>query len=683
MQNKNPKSTATTLLFAVLLFLTAYPHPGNAETEEEPVPMDAIVVSAPKPQRSTQTGDVSLETTTSFFTLITRDKFEGKTDDLGELISKEVGVQVRQTGGLGSYSTVSLRGSSSDQVMVYLDGILLNDASGGGVDLSTISLSDVESIEIYRGMTPAVFGKSSVGGVVNIRTRRAQQGIQSTVTAGYGSFETWNTSGFLSQKPGKWDYLISANYQKSKNNFTFLNDNHTPLNPADDREEERHNAQFDETDVLAKAGYDFSADTRIDLMDQWFSKDQGLPSWNNSELSNTSFATDRNIASVKFTSNDLGAYHLNTSTFLDYMRKVETYKDLDGQVGLGRQHNRYTTDRYGGHTIVDWHTSRNTLSLMLDAQRETYAPEDLLNPDNHINESSRDSLSIGLQDSYFLFQEKLIATPLVRYTRIHDDRKSGVNSFGTPEEGSTVTENNWSPQLGVKYRPFEWLTLKTNVGQYVREPSFYELFGDRGYLVGNSDLESEKGTNFDVGFEAQWTGANPWLQKATLGSVFFYNSVDDLITWVYDARGVGRSVNISSSLIQGVETTLSLEFLKHFRLIGNITFQNPVQQNEIQAFDGKILPGRAQELSLIRLEAFHGSAKVYAEYITEAGLFYDTANLLEAPNKEQVNLGLSFVIRSLTITIEAKNVTDDRYQDFNGYPMPGRSGYISAQYKFK
>ena len=503
------------------------------------------------------------------------------------------------------------------------------------------------------------------------------------MTAGYGSFDTWNTSGFLSQKSGKWDYLISANYQKSKNDFTFLNDNHTPWNPNDDKEERRHNAQFDETDLLAKAGYDFSADTRIDFMDQWFSKDQGLPAWNNSVLSNTSFATDRNIASVKFTSNDIGAYHLNTSTFLDYMHKVETYKDIDGQVGLGRQYNRYTTDRYGGHTVIDWHTTRNTLSLMLDAQRETYAPKDLLDPDANINDSSRNSLSIGLQDSLFLFQEKLIVTPLVRYTQIHDERKSGVNSFGTPLEGSTENEGDWNPQLGLKYLPLDWLTLKSNIGQYVREPSFFELFGDRGFLVGNPDLQSEKGTNFDVGFEAHWTCSGPWLQKATVGSAFFHNNVHDLITWVYDARGVGRSVNISSSLIQGVETSISLEFLKHFRLIGNITFQNPVQENEIEAFDGKILPGRAQESSLVRLEAFYGPARAFAEYVTEDGLYYDTANLLKAPNKEQVNLGLSFVIRSFTVTLEAKNVTDDRYQDFNGYPMPGRSGYISVQVKFR
>ncbi len=665
-----------------MLFLAVFPLPSSAEADEEPIELDAIVVTAQRPERRHETGDVNLEATPSFYSMITREEFDGKVEGLAQVIEKEAGVQVRQVGGLGSFSTVSLRGSTSDQVLVFLDGILLNDASGGGVDLSSISLSDIESIEIYRGTTPASFGKSSIGGTVNIRTLRSREGVHGNLSASYGSFETKKISGYVNHKPGRWDYLVSADYLASDNDFEFFSDNGTDWNQFDDRVERRRNAQFHENNILAKAGYDLTESVRLDFMDQWFSKKQGLPAWSNSELARTSFDTDRNIATLKLTANDLGPYRINTSIFLDYMRKVEEYDDSRGQVGLGEQFNRYTTDRLGGHGVVDWHAPWNSLSLVLDVQREKYAPEDLLDSDNHINESLRASISIGLQDSVYLFDERLIVTPALRYASIHDERRSAVDKWGRINEGGAESLDSWNPQFGARYRLIEGLILKTNIGQYVREPSFFELFGDRGFFTGNADLRPENGTNFDVGFEANWTGPNEWLTDIAFSAACFHNTVEDLITRVYDARGVGRSVNISSSNIQGVEASFKFDLRKYLRLIGNATWQDPVQENEIRAFDGMILPGRFQESYFGRFEAFYGQAKLYVEYLKEKGLFYDTANLLPAEDKEVINLGLSLVYRAFIVTAEAKNIRDKQFEDFNGYPTPGRSGFLTVQYNF-
>ena len=107
--------------------------------EPEPVRLDAIVVTAEKTPAGFRTGDVDMENIPAFTTVIHREAFEGKTESLAEVIEKEAAVQVRQSGAMGSFSTISLRGSSSDQVLVFLDGVLLNDASGGGVDLSNIA----------------------------------------------------------------------------------------------------------------------------------------------------------------------------------------------------------------------------------------------------------------------------------------------------------------------------------------------------------------------------------------------------------------------------------------------------------------------------------------------------------------------------------------------------------------
>jgi len=383
--------------------------------------------------------------------------------------------------------------------------------------------------------------------------------LNASATAGYGSFNTRKLAAFINHKPGKSDYLVSASYLASDNDFKFLNDNGTEWNPDDDEWEERNNAQFDQGNVLGKFGYDFTDDLRVDLVNQWFSKDQGLPSWNNSPLTETSLNTERNITTLNFIANDIGPLHFNTKTTVDYSWKEELYDDSHGHVGLGRQKNRYTTNRYGGRFFLEWLTESNIASFMVDFHREEYDPEDLLRNRNP-NKSSRDTLSLGLQDSIFLFQDTLTIIPALRYTGIKDDLNSAMSRWGKPLEGESRDEDYLNPQIGVKYNPLDWLIIKTNLAEYVREPSFFELFGDRGFFVGNPDLKAEKGVNFDAGFEGNWLTKNIWFNRISCNAVYFRSNVDDLITFVYDSRGIGKAENISEARIWGVESQITMDF---------------------------------------------------------------------------------------------------------------------------
>ncbi|GBC59818.1 hypothetical protein DENIS_0759 [Desulfonema ishimotonii] len=643
--------------------------------------LDTVVVTAEKGDATFQTGDVDLEQTPAFYSVITRDEFEGKIEDLSEVIRKEAGIQVRQSGGLGSFASVSLRGSSGEQVMIFLDGVLLNDASGGGVDLSNIALSDVESVEIYRGVTPVNFGKASVGGVVNIRTRRSEDGFSASASAGGGSFDTWKGSAFFNHKPGKWDYLFSADYTESKNDFKFLNDKGTSYNPDDDEVERRNNARVDQTSVLGKAGYDFSDTVRLDLVNQWFDKSQGLPDWRNNESTEASLDTQRNIATVKLTADDLGKYHLNTATQISYSWKEEEYDDRLGQIGLGRQHTCDTTSRISTNFYTEWLTEFNALSLMLDYQHEMYKPDDLLNSTTSAD-SNRDFFSAGLQNSFFLWAHQLTLTPALRYTYIHDELESAVSSHGVSLEGRTRSEDYFSPQVGLRYQPADWLVIRSNLAKYVREPSFFELFGDRGFFTGNEDLEAEEGVNFDIGFEVNWQTGNRWLSRVSLNAAWFHSDVDNLITQSFDARGVGKSVNISESEIFGYETALRVDFLKYLRLVANATWQDTANKSEIAAFSGKHLPGRFSRSYLTRLEGIFGGVRTWVEYIKDENMYYDTANLLPAEDKEEVNIGLSWMFSPVLLTLEARNIQDNQYEDFNGYPMPGEAYYATVKYSW-
>ena len=63
-------------------------------------------------------------------------------------------------------------------------------------------------------------------------------------------------------------------------------------------------------------------------------------------------------------------------------------------------------------------------------------------------------------------------------------------------------------------------------------------------------------------------------------------------------------------------------------------------------------------------------------------MYYDTANLLKAEDKKEINACVSWLFRSFLFRLEAKNITDNHYEDFNGYPLPGRAGFFTVKHSF-
>ncbi|MDY6935202.1 MAG: TonB-dependent receptor plug domain-containing protein [Spirochaetota bacterium] len=651
--------------------------------EENRLLLRRIVVFAESEDDTAQTGDVSIKETSAFLSVIDRESFEGKMADISEIVEKEAALKVRQSGGLGSFSTASLRGSSSDQVLVYMDGILLNESSGGGVDLSRISLSDVESIEIYRGLTPINFGRASIGGVINIKTKRSSKGLKGSASAGYGSFNTLKFVTVINHKPGNFDYLICGDYISSDNDFKILNDNGTQYNKTDDRWETRRNNQFDQQNLLVKLGYDFTSNIRIDLANQYFTKDQNLPCWNNLDIFDTSLLTDRIISTLKMTVDELTEYHFNTYLQLNYSYKEEEYDDRYGAVGLGRQHSLYMTTAYGSSFFFEWPTKYIITTFVFNANREEYKTDNYYNIHNYIfNPSSRDTISAGIENSLFLFERSLIIRPAIRWHYIRDKLESGTDFSGKPEPGRRETNYYFSPQIGCKYLLYTWLCFKSNFAKYVREPSFLELFGDRGFFEGNHKLEAEKGVNFDVGFEINSSIDNSLLSRISFSAAYFRSDVEDIIAHAFSARGTGKAENISEAEINGIECGFAIDIMKYLGLSGSYTWQDTVNKGEIEASDGMRLPGRFEESLFGKIEIKCGWIKLYCEYMYDADMFYDSANLLPAKDREEYNAGVSIMRWSFILNLEAKNLGDNHYEDFHGYPLPGISYYANLKYTF-
>ncbi|HXZ86737.1 MAG TPA: TonB-dependent receptor plug domain-containing protein, partial [Myxococcota bacterium] len=116
----------------------------------------------------------SADDPSAFATVIQARDYDDRFATVEELLEQVPGVDVRRFGGLGAYSTASIRGSKSEQVLVLLDGVRLNEAERGGVDLSTLPLRQVERIEVLPGAGAQRWGSDAVGGVISITTRRPE-----------------------------------------------------------------------------------------------------------------------------------------------------------------------------------------------------------------------------------------------------------------------------------------------------------------------------------------------------------------------------------------------------------------------------------------------------------------------------------------------------------------------------
>lgn len=114
-------------------------------------------------------------------------------NNLVDLLAQEANVNLRSFFGNDKFATIDIRGmgaSASSNVLVLIDGVRINDVDLSGADFSSIPLDQVERIEVVRGANTVRYGNGAVGGVINIRSKRAEDGTHATLTAQLGGFDS-------------------------------------------------------------------------------------------------------------------------------------------------------------------------------------------------------------------------------------------------------------------------------------------------------------------------------------------------------------------------------------------------------------------------------------------------------------------------------------------------------------
>lgn len=666
------------------------------------------------------------------------DDYRGRYPQLDELLEKESGVRVQRYGGLGSYSTLSIRGSNANQVNVYLDGIPLNNAQGGEVNLSDLNIENVSRVDVYRSGAPGEFSGSSIGGSVNLVPDRGEGANGTRLTFSGGSFGTYRLAaqawgGAFGEEPltedkllpegdvdaGQADarddveydappgddeqplrYSLGGGYARSDQDYKFRNNNGTPvLNTFDDFDDIRKNAQFRDVFATGFGSYQWS-NTEIKLLEDYRYRQHGVPGPGSNQSEKTEREYWRSTTGLGTDTKGLGFDALRLKSRAFYTESRENFFDPLQEFGAGVPNSSSRFQSYGGHLIpelylLDYH---QILRFFGAVERETYQRENRNRFHQRVEtepKKFRNHSALTIQDELRFFDRRLVFLPSVQFERYTDrfNDPDQIRFSANPFEADEVERRFTNYEAALKVVPlkisgFE-LFLTSTAATRSRVPTFFELFGEQGSVQGNPDLEPEDAEAVDGGPGLTWTRPQFRFEAS---AVYFQRWVRDMILFVPNSQFSLRPENVDSAEIDGVEFSAKLNLFDMIEGYNNYTYQRAINTSDVEFLEGKYLPLRPLHENHSGLKFYNEHWELGGELIFVGAVFKDRTN--EAANYEPSRwISNAFVSYSvygrskrdeteLLVGLEVKNITNERVADVVGYPLPGRSIYGTVTYRF-
>lgn len=153
----------------------------------ETTQLDKItVVSATKSEQS-------IKDVTSNVEVITKEDIEERHfTTVAEALNTISGISLIANGGLGKSTSIYVRGIDSEKLLVLVDGVRFNDVSNftGGADFANLNINNIERIEIIKGAQSGLWGADATAGVINVITKKPENGFNGRINLEFGSFQT-------------------------------------------------------------------------------------------------------------------------------------------------------------------------------------------------------------------------------------------------------------------------------------------------------------------------------------------------------------------------------------------------------------------------------------------------------------------------------------------------------------
>jgi len=618
----------------------------------EPVELEPVVVTA------TRTARPSSEVISSVTVITAEEIALSGAKTLAEVLRGSVGLHVKDNGPRGSLGTLSIRGSTAEQVLVLLDGVRLNSAQNGMFDMSNlpVAIADIERIEILRGPASAIYGSNALGGVVQIFTRRGVSEPATRLTYSEGRFSTREGSFATSGTKGEVRYQLGASRGHSDGY--------------------RDNAELDQTTFNAMVGTSLPSGFDLSLSAYQLDKDTEMP------LS-THF--------LKLSQSPSEAAQQDGVTHLSMMLTgpVGPMK-ISAQPSYSRQRSDYQNPAWGTD-------DRHILETYgLELQGEVTEGSHLLVVGGDFYRDELDSTGMDGkvdQERWSLFGQ---------YEYQYSPRLTFL--MGLRYDVHSEFSNEVSPRAGIKLDLTDSTRLRISGGRAYRPPILNDLFWPYRFFdyddwetgepnkyeeLGNPDLDPETSWEYEVAID-QKLG-----QVGRFTVAFFDRYVDDLITWYppgkFTLNGVKYEVwqpkNINDARIYGTEVEVHLQPANLLGVGINYTYLNPKDRDT-----GDYLTGRARHEANAYVEVgpyWDTTFRLDGSYYNYYRYFDENINQQLPANKDfvvfDVTVTKAFLVGSATemeLSLGVKNIFDEDYEDVPGYPMPPRQWFAGLSMHF-
>lgn len=564
---------------------------------------------------------------------------------VADLLKTLPGLLVEQQGGPGGLTAVSIRGGESNFTLVLVDGVAVNDPSnfrGGSFDFANLNPNSVERIEVVRGAQSAIYGSDALAGVINIITRRPQQGHQQDVYAEAGQDDYSDVGASALGSVGDFNYVVGVAHRDDGEPTPGSTRDTDSANlrlgwqPSTAQEfgvsyryldgkrgsypEQGGGPRFSQNDALDHSDY-----TQEILAADWGAQWSSL--WR-STVAGSRFEQDEHYRSPGIAPYlEVPPNAADTDFTRDQLRWVNTLQlapTLEANLGAEYRHEDGKSVGYleffGARMPTDFELNRDTRSLFADVS----------------------------------------ATPLADLL-LHTSLR-----YDNPEDFNSET----SAQAGAKYTVGGGVTLAANWGEAYKLPSFFAL----GHaLVGNPDLQPEQGESWDLG--ASWQASD----ELVLGATGFENDFRNLVDFDNETF---RNVNRKRVQTSGVELQADWQALPALSLRSQATYTDIDVKNE-----NTVLTGRPQWTASVvaqwqiaarwdtALDYLYGGQQWAAsrhtgEQVTE-----------ELDDYHRVDWVLHYQLApAWLLALSVDNVLDEQYETAVGFDAPSRAFRVGVTF---
>ena len=598
--------------------------------------------------------------------------WEGRGLSAAEVLATLPGIQYYKQGGMGSFQTVSVRGIAARSIVICIDGVPLNDATGGAVNLGQIDLNQMEKIEVYKDRVPVRFGGSGIGGAINFVTKAAVHS-GGRVLASYGSHNTFEGSAQVTARPSDSTlFSASLSARHSDNDYSFKNRNGTKYNEDDDFWDRRSNSQY--TDYSGHFQYRMlhGGDYFSVVSGNIFYAAGGIPG---TETNNTKVANFVNENAVL-------SYRLETPDYFDMLR-FET--GLSGKFEKTVSSTSYPLDHLGYLNVpffqygLAGYKAIPEVSAYMNFSNMELGAHVLGSGEYYGSRGSISDFEIKRLSGTLAGEASWWCLPWLNVGGegstlfIHDDIEG--EEFVLPNgsnklDGGKSRDMAWSGMLRLKLGPENSrYGFNASFGRFFREPQLMELYGAYEGLLSNPELKDETAHRFEASAFAMTPS-----RKTVFRTSYFETHSKNGIYWIISGE-IKKPLNVGRALIRGVEAELQSRPVKFFETTLRATVQDPRDNSDHPTYDGKLLPGEPVHSYFAEgrvLLPLHLDASFAAEYRTK--MYGDRANRIEQPPTPGYNAALGFSpLEKTRLTFAVNNISDETYRNiFTPYPITGR-----------